>query len=256
MTDTIKQGNLDGAQVKRNWLMYHGKDYPNFLREAKMIGVSRNIPLKQLANLTWGDEILIGTFHTYGRHEDSTDTKKDGSKRWPNGKPVNLGEARIECGFAVRELMVRQPRVSKALADKIIAECALDEVIPAQGRIVWRACGSYILGTQYVMGHDITTTIKHLYELLLEVKKELKLNVVKVMIGGPVTHILPPGSGFFDAKFTRGVVEIETTGIDFGKEFESEHDSRNKVIRIHKYEPVKKGRYCTHVETDAEPEEA
>lgn len=259
---TIKnnQKDLEGDEVSKNWLMYRGKDYPNFLGEAKVLGVSRNIPLRQLANLKWGDEILMGTFHTYGKHEDSTDVKKDGSLRWPNGKPVNLGEARIECSFAIRELMVKQPKVSQALADKIVRECELDEVIRGDGRIVWRACGSYVVGTQYVLGEregrhgtKITTTVKHLYELLLQVQEEMKIKVVKVMIGGPVQHIFPAGSGFYDAKFTRGITEIVTTGFDFGKEFESEHDNRNKVIRIHKYEAAKKG-YCDTGQTALEGE--
>ena len=252
----MKQEDLEGDEVSKNWLLYRGKDYPHFLNEAKVLGISRNIPLKQLANLKWGDEVLMGTFHTYGKHEDSEEVKKNGALRWPHGKPVNLGEARIECSFSIRELMVKQPKVSKALADKIIAECDLDEVIPNEGRIVWRACGSYVVGTQYVMGHDITTTIKHLYELLLEVQEEMKLKVVKVMIGGPVAHIFPAGSGFYDAKFTRGLTEIVTTGFDFGKEFESEHDNRNKVIRIHKYEPVKNGKYCDTSQSAFEPEGA
>jgi hypothetical protein len=32
-------------------------------------------------------------------------------------------------------------------------------------------------------------------------------------------------------------------GFDFSREFESEHDGRNKVVRIHKYEQVKGCKY-------------
>ena len=209
-----------------------------------MLGVSRNIPLSQLANMVWGDTVLVGTFHSYDQVEFPTLTKKDGSLRFPNGRKRNLGEARIECAFAVRDIMVKDPKVSQALADKIIQECPIEEVIPDQHRIVQRACGGYVIGTQYVLdGVDITTKIAHLYGLLLEVKKELNLEVVKVMIGGPVTHEFPAGTGLYDAKFTRGVVEIETSGFDFSKEYESEHDGRNKVVRIHKYEQVKSCKY-------------
>ena len=63
------------------------------------------------------------------------------------------------------------------------------------------------------------------------------------MIGGPVTHEFPAGTGLFDAKFSRSPVAIETSGFDFSKEFESEHDGRNKVIRIYKYKQVKSCKY-------------
>jgi len=118
--------------------------------------------------------------------------------------------------------------------------------------MVQRACGYYIVGTSY----DIKTTIKEIYEIMLEVMKEMELKNIKVMIGGPVTHIFPPGSGLYDAKFTRGLVEIETTGFDFGKEFESEHDGLNKVIRIHKYTPAKQGCYSDNEQSKLDTDEA
>ena len=101
------QNNLEGGVVKRNLLLYRGLNYPNFLQEAKVLGVSRKIPFNQLANLEWNQEVLVATFHTYGKHDESSEVKKDGSLRWPNGKPLKIGEARIECSFSIKELLIQ-----------------------------------------------------------------------------------------------------------------------------------------------------
>jgi hypothetical protein len=50
-------------------LLFVGKNYPNFVAEARTYDVSRNIPWTQLAGLNFGDEIFCATFGNEGAHD-------------------------------------------------------------------------------------------------------------------------------------------------------------------------------------------
>jgi hypothetical protein len=44
---------VNNAEVRNMKLLYIGKDYPNFVEEARTYDVSRNVPISALANLEW-----------------------------------------------------------------------------------------------------------------------------------------------------------------------------------------------------------
>jgi hypothetical protein len=211
-------------------LLYVGKSYPNFVKEATRLGVTRNIPLKDLKKVAWGEEVLCAQFEWNGEHHEGTEKRP-----WKRE-----GDAHLLCSFAVRNVLIKDPAISKALNQKIWEGDYIREVIEGGDVEVERACGSYTMGVGCVVTCDIET----IYLLLREVEVELGKKA-HVMIGGPVWEVFE-AIKMKDAKFSRGLIDLNTgRPLDFdGSGFGIKDvrplgfDADNLVTRIHKYDQV------------------
>lgn len=133
------------------WLHFIGQKYytrTSFVREAKKFGITRRISLNDLAQMAWGDTILLAI--------------KDGKSA------VLFGE------FTIATLSGLSQEATEALRD------SYDLVLTSPGGVrIERGCGAYIAGETYAISASIAEIAAKLKTL-----KSKGIDIGKPMIGG------------------------------------------------------------------------
>jgi hypothetical protein len=233
-------------------LLFIGKHYPNFVEEARKYGISRNVPLKALANLTWGDEILCAQYQSAGIKEPKYESNLDGTRTQIGERTKNLGQANLLCSFTLRDIYVREPSIAAHLQNELY----LDGLVAAWDHCmsdctpIARGCGSYTIGERAIM----RAPMSRIYEELRKITEKLKgvtdknghlLNrKLHIMIGGPLCKVFEPGIFINPIKFSRNLIDIPA-GTDYGQDYEELHyrspeeamdeSLNNYIVAIKKY---------------------
>jgi hypothetical protein len=232
-------------------LIFIGKNYPNFVEEARKFDVSRNIPWTQLAGLNFGDEIFCATYESAGEYEPMYEKNSDGTRTELLGKQrlKNLGQANLLCSFTLRDIYVRTPGISQELNQALWHDGLVTSVEACSSDCtpISRACGSYTMGIRAI----IQAPVSRIYEELKRIAKEHKLvggRKVHVMIGGKLKKVFEPGIFIRPIKFTRGLLTVPDD-IDFGQDYEElhyqgdvTHSEDAYIVEVRKYGKIDVGK--------------
>jgi hypothetical protein len=132
----------------------YGKE--RFIEEARRLGVSRSVPARMLSKVKWGDPILLAEY------------EPSDAGRFKDGKALGFGY------FAVNGLSLAN--VPDGLRDKLLKR--LDVVDgEAVGATVRRRCGSYIVGSQYVVNDSLGELIAAIRKLSKQEQEKVKVFV-------------------------------------------------------------------------------
>lgn len=168
-------------------LIFIGRDYENFSKESKDIGVNRRVPLNSIAKLEWGTTILCAKFE-------------------PGEKPRGPGKGQVIGEFKLTRLSIINPEIYDAVTENLRARGLYQEIESPEIQIK-RFCGEYIL----VSISEVGISLPRLVTLIRETGKRLGISP-KIMIGSDKyterDFVIP------NIKFTRAVTKLldETEG--------------------------------------------
>lgn len=174
-------------------LIYIGRNYEDFVKEAQKYGISRNVPLNAVKTLNWGETILCAT------HSKYPDEFFEALKR----KPDRSGTADLLCSFIFDSLFIRDPDLHAAVMNRLQELGFLGE-IKELDEVVERDCGAYIITS----ATEVTIPIADLVQIIRDMGKRLRI-APKVMIGGQVQDVFEDGEYIPNVKFTRGIMGLE-----------------------------------------------
>ncbi len=188
------------------WLHYVGGLYTpeKFIKEAKRIGISRRIPLRNLKSLQWGDEVLCAEWKPW------TAVTYAGGETKEHSAGFKSGDARIFCSFIIRHVFVENPEVNKALQEILRAQGKITDYLPQPigGGRVERECGVYYTGGEILT----SASISEIYQILQSLDPK-----TKVMIGGELKSVYDPPVVVSGVPFTRTLLQIEKKETDLGE---------------------------------------
>lgn len=186
-------------QSNKEWAHFVGTRYTpkSFIEEAKLYGVSRNIPASQLKGMNYGDIVNL--------------------LQW-GGE-----QASLFAQFTVSRVLIRDPEVSARISERLIEEGRArhdDSGGGGGGSSVVRECGSYDVSGRVIVD-DESVTIAELVSMAEELAEELGRKV-KFMVGGYISNELKDSVELGNAgpKFSRGFIRYSTgaTFSDAGQE--------------------------------------
>lgn len=217
------------TRKQKEHLLFIGKNYNSFLKEAKKKGISRNIPLTQAKRVNWGDRVYCSFHEKYftGGNYPSEIVNFIGNLK-------QLGRARLICSFRVTNLYVKDnpELMSKFLEDEEVQDKITDITDhtkggSCEGKNVDRDCGSYHIGASISLDMDTGEIIDKMNDI---VGKE-GIEKASIMIGGRVEQVFN-GGAVENIKFTRGLKTLEG-------EVNLERIKENKVNIVEGYRQYK-----------------
>lgn len=172
-------------------LLYVGKDYKGFRKEAEKHGVNRNIPFSQAMGLDWGEWMVTAWWESY------TEWGMDCSDE------PRLGDAHLLVGFFLKSIAFQDEEMTK----RILEHVEVKKRIRKQETVdkpVKRHCGQYsIKSTTYV-----DMELKDIMVVAREVSETMQKKP-RVMVGGPADTFYPETATERAVPFTRGVLNLE-----------------------------------------------
>ncbi|KYC53849.1 MAG: hypothetical protein AMQ22_00048 [Candidatus Methanofastidiosum methylothiophilum] len=192
---------------QKEHILFIGKNYNSFLKEAKKKGISRNIPLTQAKRVNWGDRVYCSFHEKYftGGNYPSEIVNFMGNLK-------QLGRARLICSFRVTNLYVKDnpELMSKFLKDERVQENITDitdhtEGGSQPGKSVDRDCGSYHIGASISLNMDTGEII----DVMNDIAGKEGIEKASIMIGGRVEQTFKNGEAVENIKFTRGLKTLE-----------------------------------------------
>jgi hypothetical protein len=192
-------------------LIYVGKDYNDFIGEAKRYGVSRNIPAQSAYGLEWGEEVFCATFDPYTKEYFQA----------LGMEPNRTGNAKLICSFRFEELFIKEPPLHAAVMAELI-ERGLVSNIEATDIEIERDCGAFVISSIA----EVKVEVGVLIQIIRDLAKKLDLKP-QIMIGGPLIQEFPEEEYVPGVKFTRGMMRFKDS---------TPGKSSPKVIGIHSYQ--------------------
>jgi hypothetical protein len=174
-----------------------GKLYPKetFIKEAEQFGVNRCIPMRMIKKLKWGDKILLGIFSPKELTPIMAQSVFDGRKNKTGGRAEVFGY------FIITGLNIN---ASQEFKTTLIGQLDIVES-KEQNLKIQRQCGSYVLGTSYVVKDCIEDIIKKAEQLQKDFH-DFGIEKVKFFLAGyfkPLTLTIEP------INFTRTLIPVE-----------------------------------------------
>jgi len=173
------------------WLHFIGNrlyGIKRFIAEARRLGVQRAVPFHQLKHFRYNDVVLLAT---YNKIEDEDVAHVFGYFRI-TGLVYNLEEAN----------------------EKLLEKLDIVKTVDCGGKTETRACGSYCVGSAYIVNDDLP----EIYEKAKETCKEAKVdpNKYKWFLKGPLIVLDEPVI-LRGQKFFRGYRQVEIEGLEIPK---------------------------------------
>lgn len=174
-------------------LLFIGRNYKGFKREAVKLGVNRNIAFNQLSGLKWGEEIVCAKYKAY-------------PEEWIDCSDFKTGRANKILSFRFSGMSFQDPRISRAVIEKLDSEGKIVESKEVN-QSVSRDCGSYAIAST----HTVKAEIEEIQQLAKETAEELGIKKIKVMIGGSVNRLYKNDS-IEAVQFSRGLITLDNNG--------------------------------------------
>lgn len=172
----------------------------SFIAEAKKLGVNRGMPLKQIKTMKFGDKILLATFdQKLGQTEQqlSFEGFEAEQKKFDGRKNKKDGTAKVFGYFTVSGLNLR---ASDAFKEELTKQ--LDVVESKDNNALYqRGCGSYLLGTSYIITNTLEEVVSKIEKLMLERNES-----VKVFITGAFTEL---NAEISPINYSRSVIAVD-----------------------------------------------
>lgn len=187
-------------------LIFIGRDYENFSKESKDIGVNRRVPLNSIAKLEWGTTVFCAKFQ-------------------PGEKPRGPGKGQVIGEFPLVRLSIMNPEIYDAVEENLRARGAIN-ILEEPEVDIDRFCGHYTLMTIA----EVRISLPKLVKLIRDIGKRLMITP-KIMIGSSVyterDFIIP------SIKFTRGVTKLldENDILDL-----KDNEQRYEFVKINNYQ--------------------
>ena len=172
----------------KEWAHFVGTRYTprSFIEEARLYGVSRNLPASQLKGMNYGDIVNL--------------------LQW-SGE-----QASLFAQFTVSRVLIRDPEISAKISERLIEEgrARYDDSNSGGGSSVVRECGSYDVSGRVIVD-DKSVTVGELVSMAEEFARELGRKI-KFMVGGHISNELkePVQLGNAGPKFSRGFIRYST----------------------------------------------
>lgn len=174
-------------------LIYIGKEYKDFVKEAERYGISRNVPLNAIGGMEWGETVLCAIHNKY------PEALFEALGKEPDG----TGTADLLCSFTFDRLFIRDPQLHNAVMARL-QELGFISGIEEADDPIERDCGAYVVTSVTT----VTVPLHQLVSLIRDMAKRLSVPA-KVMIGGPVKDIYEEGEYIPHIKFSRGIMKWE-----------------------------------------------
>lgn len=224
-------------------LLYVGRKYNSFLKEAKKEGISRNIPLNQGKTVKWGDRVYCAVHEKYpecdknlygGNYPTEIQLILDEIK--------GLGRAKLLCSFRITNIYVKDKSLmdlfleDKTVQKKIVKVEDFTEGGTTEGKAVERDCGSYSITS----GITVTMETEQIMTKINDIAGKEGIEKPKIMIGGKLERVFKE-SELDNIKFSRGLrtlneevelKEIEKTELNVVSDYKQFKTKKNRMEAI------------------------